>query len=366
MRRQLDALARARRPSRSGTSITSSPTSITGPVSPERSAQHGTQSCEQLVDAERLRDVVVRAGVERGDLLALLPDRGEDDHRRVAPGPELAAHVGAAAVGQHEVEDHRRGRMCRRRASAVAAVSAVSTVVTRAAQRRRAAHAGSAARRRRRGFAGSAPAPAKPTPPLLGRLRRAYGSCRKLRRYLHDRERKRKVAPWPGRDSTQTRPPFASTKPRAIARPSPAPARCARAGDRTARRRARAPRAVRPAPGRRPHDRLLARSRDPHVHVAVAGENLSAFSIRFASTRWICTASTFDQRRSHHPQLDPLGAGRSSTACADEIVERPDRRSRARRRRPRAATGRAGRRRAGSSRSASTAIVSRSSRRSGR
>ena len=32
-------------------------------------------------------------------------------------------------------------------------------------------------------------------------------------------------APWPGRDSTQSRPPFASAKPRAIARPRPGPRR---------------------------------------------------------------------------------------------------------------------------------------------
>ena len=51
-------------------SMCRSPTSIVGsPVGP-RAAQRGAQAREQLVDAERLRHVVVGAGVERRHLLA--------------------------------------------------------------------------------------------------------------------------------------------------------------------------------------------------------------------------------------------------------------------------------------------------------
>ena len=56
-----------------------------------RAAQGRTQSCEQLVTAERLRHVVVRAGVERGDLLPLLADGGKDEDRDGAPIPDLTA-----------------------------------------------------------------------------------------------------------------------------------------------------------------------------------------------------------------------------------------------------------------------------------
>ena len=62
-----------------------SPISSTGSVGPAR-AQGGAQPREQLVDAEWLRHVVVGACVERRDLLLLLADDGEDQHRRVGSG----------------------------------------------------------------------------------------------------------------------------------------------------------------------------------------------------------------------------------------------------------------------------------------
>jgi hypothetical protein len=55
-----------------------------GPASPSC----GAQPREQLLHAERLGDVVVRAGVQRADLVALpLPGR-EDDDRCLAPAAE--------------------------------------------------------------------------------------------------------------------------------------------------------------------------------------------------------------------------------------------------------------------------------------
>ena len=98
----------------------------------DRPPQRRAQAREQLVAAERLRDVVVRTRVERGDLLLLLSDRREHQDRRVDQRAQLAADVRAAAVGQQQVEDHRFGRAhrrlrerllrCRRRVDRVARV----------------------------------------------------------------------------------------------------------------------------------------------------------------------------------------------------------------------------------------------------
>ena len=191
--------------SRSGTSIRSSPTSITGPASGAAAPQHRAQAREQLVDAERLRHVVVRAGVERGDLLALLADRREHDHRRVAST--------CAARG-------RRRCRCRR------------------AARGRGSPPPADARRRPRAppRRSSAVSTSKPAPrSVVPSARRICGSSSTTRtRWLHagssagtstTGSASANVAPCPGRDSAQTRPPFAAANPRAIASPRPAPER---------------------------------------------------------------------------------------------------------------------------------------------
>src|SRR3989442_6769163 len=76
------------------------------PRSPERGAKAG----EQLVSPEGLRDVVVGADVERPNLFALVPDRGEHDDRQPAPASDLGADVDAAPVRQNEVQHDRIGR----------------------------------------------------------------------------------------------------------------------------------------------------------------------------------------------------------------------------------------------------------------
>src|SRR5262245_21916419 len=65
-----------------------------------RSAKDGTEAGEQLIDADRLRDVVVRPGIERCNLLSLLAHGGEDDDRSAAPAAELASNFRPAAVWQ--------------------------------------------------------------------------------------------------------------------------------------------------------------------------------------------------------------------------------------------------------------------------
>ena len=70
-----------------------------------RAAQGGPQPGQQLVHAEGLRQVVVGAEVEGGDLVGLgLPHREHDDgHGR--PAPEAADHVEPVDAGEAEVEE---------------------------------------------------------------------------------------------------------------------------------------------------------------------------------------------------------------------------------------------------------------------
>ena len=65
-----------------------------------RAPENCTQPGEQLLSAEWLGDVVVGAGVERPDLLALVADRREHDDRHLAPAPDLLADVDAAPSGR--------------------------------------------------------------------------------------------------------------------------------------------------------------------------------------------------------------------------------------------------------------------------
>ena len=80
-----------------------------------RCAERGAQAREQLVHAERLRDVVVGAAVERHHLVALPRASRQHDDRRAAPAAQALDHVVAVHVRQAEVQDHHVGRMARRR-----------------------------------------------------------------------------------------------------------------------------------------------------------------------------------------------------------------------------------------------------------
>jgi hypothetical protein len=101
-----------------------------------RAAHDGPQPREQLLDAERLGHVVVGPGIEGRDLVAFLTDRGKHDHRRLGPGTELARHLGAVAVGEDEIEDHRLGRICSRGNQRLVRTRSGVDRVARAAQRR--------------------------------------------------------------------------------------------------------------------------------------------------------------------------------------------------------------------------------------
>jgi hypothetical protein len=68
---------------------------------PHRGAQPG----QQLVHAERLGHVIVRARIQRGHLLALLAPRRQHDDRGGRPAAHAPDHVGAVHVRQAEVQD---------------------------------------------------------------------------------------------------------------------------------------------------------------------------------------------------------------------------------------------------------------------
>ena len=64
------------------------------------------QSRQQLAEVERLREIVVGAGVESFDLVVDGVARGEHEHGRVrALAPDLAADVDTVANGKDDVED---------------------------------------------------------------------------------------------------------------------------------------------------------------------------------------------------------------------------------------------------------------------
>ena len=119
-----------------------------------------------------------------------------------SPAPQLPADIRAGAVGEDEIEDHRVGRTHRRRGER-------RSPRCRPSRRRSRRRAGSCATR-----AGSA---------VRRRHQHPLARSRPPRHGGYGRQREHEGRALPGRDSAQTRPPFASAKPRAIARPRPAP-----------------------------------------------------------------------------------------------------------------------------------------------
>ena len=79
-----------------------------------RPAQERAHAGEQLLERERLRDVVVRARVEAGDPVFDLGARGQHQHRERATGAaQAAADLETVHAGHEHVEDHRVGLVAR-------------------------------------------------------------------------------------------------------------------------------------------------------------------------------------------------------------------------------------------------------------
>src|SRR6476661_3013823 len=232
-----------------------------------RASQEGANTGQELADAERLGQVVVGSRVERPDLVGLVLHRGDEEDGRREPVAQLGAHLGAVAVGQHQIEDHEVGRRERRRGQRLGGAGRRGYPVARLRERdlerppdralvvddedqRLAAH---------------------------GPLAPAAGSSRT------------KVLPPPGVSAERrTSPPLATASPRAIARPSPDPGTsrvrpprekgskiCLASSDATPGPWSRT--AISTSPSRGATRTSTSRS---------VGENLSAFSTTFTTTRW--------------------------------------------------------------------------------
>ena len=128
--------ARARRSNSIGVRWTSSPAAHDPPVEqvdheladPQlraaagvgRPPHHRAQAGQQLVGAERLGDVIVGAGVERSDLLALVADRRQHEDRQPAAAPHLLADLDSRARREA------RGRAPARRAAGSTSIASAS------------------------------------------------------------------------------------------------------------------------------------------------------------------------------------------------------------------------------------------------
>ena len=162
--------------------------------------QRGAEARHELARAEGLGHVVVGAGLERLDLRVLLAHGAEHEDRHRGPLAQAPGELDAAAVGEHEVDDRGVGR----------------------------AHGGAIERLLHRGgldhlVAGLAQDDLQRAQDLALVIDDQH--ARQIAHAGSSGSSTTNVDPCPGSDSTHTRPPLASTKPRTIARPSPEP-RC--------------------------------------------------------------------------------------------------------------------------------------------
>src|SRR3954447_26001758 len=78
-------------------------------------AQKCLDAAHQLAQAERLRQVVIRAELEPDDLVDLVVTRGQNEDRHLRAGrTEAPQDLEAIHPGQPDVEDHEVGRLARR------------------------------------------------------------------------------------------------------------------------------------------------------------------------------------------------------------------------------------------------------------
>ena len=77
-----------------------------------RAPQHGADASEQLLQVERLGDVIVGAELQPLHLVGLLAARRQDDDGHLARLPQHRAQIEAVEVGQRQVEHDQIGRRC--------------------------------------------------------------------------------------------------------------------------------------------------------------------------------------------------------------------------------------------------------------
>ena len=96
-------------------------------------AEQRAQPGAQLLDGERLDEVVVGAGVEPLDAVGDCVARGDDEHRhRIAAAAQRAADLEAADLGHQEIEHDRVGRRLRLARERLRAVLGLVDLVVRA------------------------------------------------------------------------------------------------------------------------------------------------------------------------------------------------------------------------------------------
>src|SRR5215472_1279419 len=171
-----------------------------GAYPPGRCAQPG----EQLVHAERFRDVVVRAGVEGVDLLRLLAARRQHDDRRCRPAADTSDDIGAVHVGQAEVDDDDVGVVAGHHGKSADPVGGGVHGVVAGAEI-------DAQRTQQGGLVVYDEHARHCVAPAASRVVAAVGRSTHM------------VSPPPGVVAATMRPPSASTKPLATASPSPTP-----------------------------------------------------------------------------------------------------------------------------------------------
>ena len=71
-------------------------------------AQQAADPRQQFLHPEGLDHIILRPGIQRGDLAGLVAADRQHDHRRRGPGPDLGQHRQAVGIGQAKVEDHQR------------------------------------------------------------------------------------------------------------------------------------------------------------------------------------------------------------------------------------------------------------------
>ena len=170
-----------------------------------RPPQRGADARQQFLGAERLRDVVVGAGVERAHLVAFGAARRQhqDRHARASGAPAGTPRRRRCPAGRGRARS--RSGLSRSTASSrrPAGHRRQHLVAARAQQRRHRAR-GCSARRRRSGCAAAM---------LLRHRRRAHSA----------RDRPSRTCAPPGTFSAQIRPPAAASSPRVIDSPMPVP-----------------------------------------------------------------------------------------------------------------------------------------------
>ncbi len=244
--------------------------------SPETARARARMRASSSSIGERLRHVVVGAGVERVDLLGGVGAARQHEDRHLRPRPHGADDVDALDLRHAEVEQDEVGVRVRGEVDRLGAVARGDDLVAARAERD-AQRALRAARRRRRG--GSSCAPPLPV---------AAGSVTTI------------VSPPPGVSSTSRVPSIPSTKPFERARPRPRPVSLSVSPSRwngmnTSSRRSAG------MPGPRSTTRSSVRRRGTRSRRAAparpAGVWRTAFARRFTTTRCRSTASASTGRQ---------------------------------------------------------------------